>query len=189
MPPSIALDPARASVRPLRRPQRPARADRRSAPRRSASPCSCCCPATDRADAWTWGVASVCLFALGLSAVVAPITAAALSPAPEDLAGVAAGPQPDRGAGRRHPLGRGDRRARRGRVRRPRRRGRHAVRPVSRRSRAAKQASTRSTASSSPSRRSRSSPRSLAATALRGHRQSRTPSSVSSATLRSSPPP
>ena len=48
-------------------------------------------PATDRADAWTWGVASVCLFALGLSAVVAPITAAALSPAPEDLAGVAAG--------------------------------------------------------------------------------------------------
>ena len=48
-------------------------------------------PATDRADAWTWGLASVCLFALGLSAVVAPITAAALSPAPEDLAGVAAG--------------------------------------------------------------------------------------------------
>src|SRR6478672_619777 len=48
-------------------------------------------PATDRADAWTWGVASVCLFALGLSAVVAPITAAALSPAPEELAGVAAG--------------------------------------------------------------------------------------------------
>jgi len=48
-------------------------------------------PATNRADAWTWGVASVCLFALGLAAVVAPITAAALSPAPEDLAGVAAG--------------------------------------------------------------------------------------------------
>src|SRR4029078_12184893 len=48
-------------------------------------------PATDRADAWTWGVVSVCLFALGLSAVVAPITAAALSPAPEDLAVVAAG--------------------------------------------------------------------------------------------------
>ena len=48
-------------------------------------------PATTRPEAWTWGVASVCLFALGLPAVVAPITAAALSPAPEDLAGVAAG--------------------------------------------------------------------------------------------------
>jgi EmrB/QacA subfamily drug resistance transporter len=48
-------------------------------------------PATDRADAWTWGVVSICLFAFGLSAVVAPITAAALNPAPEDLAGVAAG--------------------------------------------------------------------------------------------------
>jgi EmrB/QacA subfamily drug resistance transporter len=48
-------------------------------------------PATTRSDAWTWGVASVCLFAIGLPAVVAPITAAALSPAPEDLAGVAAG--------------------------------------------------------------------------------------------------
>jgi EmrB/QacA subfamily drug resistance transporter len=48
-------------------------------------------PATSRSEAWTWGVASVCLFALGLPAVVAPITAAALSPAPEDLAGVAAG--------------------------------------------------------------------------------------------------
>jgi EmrB/QacA subfamily drug resistance transporter len=48
-------------------------------------------PATTRPDAWTWGLASVCLFAIGLPAVVAPITAAALSPAPEDLAGVAAG--------------------------------------------------------------------------------------------------
>lgn len=48
-------------------------------------------PATTRPEAWTWGVASICLFALGLPAVVAPITAAALSPAPEDLAGVAAG--------------------------------------------------------------------------------------------------
>ena len=36
-------------------------------------------------------MASICLFALGLSAVVAPITAAALSPAPENLAGVAVG--------------------------------------------------------------------------------------------------
>jgi EmrB/QacA subfamily drug resistance transporter len=48
-------------------------------------------PATTRADAWTWALASVCLFAIGLPAIVAPITAAALSPAPEDLAGVAAG--------------------------------------------------------------------------------------------------
>ena len=48
-------------------------------------------PATTRPEAWTWGVASICLFALGLPAVVAPITAAALSPAPEGLAGVAAG--------------------------------------------------------------------------------------------------
>ena len=48
-------------------------------------------PATTRAEAWTWGVASICLFAVGLPAVVAPITAAALSPAPENLAGVAVG--------------------------------------------------------------------------------------------------
>lgn len=48
-------------------------------------------PVSSRPDAWTWAVASVCLFALGLPAVVAPITAAALAPAPEGLAGVAAG--------------------------------------------------------------------------------------------------
>jgi len=48
-------------------------------------------PATTRGDAWVWGLACVSLFALGLPAVVAPITAAALSPAPESLAGVAAG--------------------------------------------------------------------------------------------------
>lgn len=48
-------------------------------------------PATTRPEAWRWGVASICLFALGLPAVVAPITAAALAPAPERLAGVAAG--------------------------------------------------------------------------------------------------
>ena len=53
--------------------------------------CSSSFPSTTRPDAWTWGVASICLFALGLPAVVAPITAAALAPAPEDLAGVAAG--------------------------------------------------------------------------------------------------
>ena len=48
-------------------------------------------PATTRPEAWTWGLASVCFFAVGLPAVVAPITAAALSPAPENLAGVASG--------------------------------------------------------------------------------------------------
>ncbi len=48
-------------------------------------------PVSSRPDAWTWAVASVCLFAIGLPAVVAPITAAALAPAPEGLAGVAAG--------------------------------------------------------------------------------------------------
>ncbi len=48
-------------------------------------------PVSTRAEAWTWGVASIVVFSLGLSAVVAPITAAALSPAPEGLAGVAAG--------------------------------------------------------------------------------------------------
>jgi EmrB/QacA subfamily drug resistance transporter len=48
-------------------------------------------PVDERADAWTWGLASLVVFALGLSAVVAPITAAALSPAPDELAGVASG--------------------------------------------------------------------------------------------------
>jgi len=48
-------------------------------------------PATTRSDAWTWALASISLMAIGLPAIVAPITAAALSPAPERLAGVAAG--------------------------------------------------------------------------------------------------
>lgn len=48
-------------------------------------------PVSSRAEAWTWGVAAIVVFALGLAAVVAPITAAALSAAPETLAGVAAG--------------------------------------------------------------------------------------------------
>ena len=115
-------------------------------------------PATDRADAWTWGVASVCLFALGLSAVVAPITAAALSPAPEDLAGVAAGLNQTVARDRRHPLGRGDRCSRRRRCSSTT--AAWATRRSTRQPRepCAKRASTRSTASSSPSRRSRSSP-------------------------------
>lgn len=50
-------------------------------------------PIDTRAAAWTWGVASLIVLALGLglSALVAPITAAALSPAPDELAGVASG--------------------------------------------------------------------------------------------------
>jgi EmrB/QacA subfamily drug resistance transporter len=44
-----------------------------------------------RADVWTWGVAATVVFALGLPAVVAPITAAAIAPSPPDLAGVATG--------------------------------------------------------------------------------------------------
>ena len=145
-------------------------------------------PATDRADAWTWGVASVCLFALGLSAVVAPITAAALSPAPEDLAGVAAGLNQtvarvggilsvaaigalagavfvDRGGVGDTPF---DPSAE-GAVREAGVDAFHGV--ILSIAGLAFLASV------------------LAATALRGHRQSRTPSRVSSATLRSSPPP
>jgi EmrB/QacA subfamily drug resistance transporter len=48
-------------------------------------------PMTSRAEAWTWGTAAIVLFSLGLAGVVAPITAAALSPAPAALAGVASG--------------------------------------------------------------------------------------------------
>ncbi len=74
-------------------------------------------PATTRPGAWTWGVASICLFALGLPAVVAPITAAALSPAPGAPRGRCSRAQPDGRTGRRHPLGRRDRGARGGAVR------------------------------------------------------------------------
>ena len=145
-------------------------------------------PATTRAEAWTWGVASVCLFALGLSAVVAPITAAALSPAPEDLAGVAAGLNQtvarvggilsvaaigalagalfvDRG-------GAGDTPFDPSAVGADRAAGVDAFHGVI--------VSIAALAFLAAV---------LAATTLRGHRQSRTPSSVSSATLRSSPPP
>ncbi len=48
-------------------------------------------PIDDRADVWTWGVVSVAIFSLSLASLVAPITAAALSPAPSDLAGIASG--------------------------------------------------------------------------------------------------
>jgi EmrB/QacA subfamily drug resistance transporter len=48
-------------------------------------------PVADRHGVWTWGVVALTLFAIALPAVVAPITAAALAPAPADLAGVASG--------------------------------------------------------------------------------------------------
>lgn len=48
-------------------------------------------PVTDASSAWVWGALSLTVFALGLPAIVAPITAAALAPAPGDLAGVASG--------------------------------------------------------------------------------------------------
>ncbi|PWU19445.1 MAG: MFS transporter [Candidatus Rokuibacteriota bacterium] len=44
-----------------------------------------------RSDFWTFGVAGLTLFALGLAAVVAPITATALSSAPQELSGIASG--------------------------------------------------------------------------------------------------
>jgi EmrB/QacA subfamily drug resistance transporter len=48
-------------------------------------------PVDSRGDVWTWGAAAVAVLSVSLAALVAPITAAALAPAPGDLAGVAAG--------------------------------------------------------------------------------------------------
>jgi EmrB/QacA subfamily drug resistance transporter len=48
-------------------------------------------PVVDQQSAWVWATASLVVFAIGLPAVVAPITAAALAPAQEELAGVASG--------------------------------------------------------------------------------------------------
>jgi EmrB/QacA subfamily drug resistance transporter len=48
-------------------------------------------PVDDRAAVWAWGGLSVVTLSLSLAVIVAPITAAALSPAPGDLAGVASG--------------------------------------------------------------------------------------------------
>jgi hypothetical protein len=42
-------------------------------------------------DFWTVGIAAMALYSLGLAAIVAPITATALSSAPDDLSGVASG--------------------------------------------------------------------------------------------------
>jgi EmrB/QacA subfamily drug resistance transporter len=48
-------------------------------------------PVTDKSEFWTFGVAGVALFSLGLAMFVAPITATAISSAPERHAGIAAG--------------------------------------------------------------------------------------------------
>lgn len=48
-------------------------------------------PVSSQADAWMWVPLSLAVFAVSLSAVVAPITAAALAPAPPELSGVASG--------------------------------------------------------------------------------------------------
>ena len=48
-------------------------------------------PVSSREEAWTWGSVSIVLFALGLAGIVSPITSAALAPAPERLAGIASG--------------------------------------------------------------------------------------------------
>lgn len=47
--------------------------------------------AHDEKSTWIFGTLSLALFAVGLAAIVSPITAAALSPAPEELSGVASG--------------------------------------------------------------------------------------------------
>jgi EmrB/QacA subfamily drug resistance transporter len=48
-------------------------------------------PVTSRSDFWTWGFASVIVFAFGLAMLVAPITSTALKSAPAELAGIASG--------------------------------------------------------------------------------------------------
>jgi MFS family permease len=45
----------------------------------------------ERSDFWTWGIASIVVFAFGLAVMVAPITATALKSAPSEVAGVASG--------------------------------------------------------------------------------------------------
>ena len=48
-------------------------------------------PVSSEREAWLWVPVSLLFFAIGLAAVVSPITAAALAPAPPELAGVATG--------------------------------------------------------------------------------------------------
>jgi EmrB/QacA subfamily drug resistance transporter len=48
-------------------------------------------PVRERGDFWTFGIASVIVFSLGLAMLVAPITSTALKSAPSNLAGIASG--------------------------------------------------------------------------------------------------
>jgi EmrB/QacA subfamily drug resistance transporter len=48
-------------------------------------------PLDERSDYWTFGLAGLVIFGIGLAALVAPITTTALASAPEELAGVASG--------------------------------------------------------------------------------------------------
>ncbi|HEX5468198.1 MAG TPA: MFS transporter [Gaiellaceae bacterium] len=48
-------------------------------------------PVTERSDFWSFGLASVIVFAFGLAMLVAPITSTALKSAPAELAGIASG--------------------------------------------------------------------------------------------------
>jgi EmrB/QacA subfamily drug resistance transporter len=48
-------------------------------------------PVTEKSDFWTWGIASVIVFAFGLAMLVAPITSTALKSAPAQYAGIASG--------------------------------------------------------------------------------------------------
>jgi EmrB/QacA subfamily drug resistance transporter len=48
-------------------------------------------PVTEKSDFWTWGIASVLVFAFGLAMLVAPITSTALKSAPAEFAGISSG--------------------------------------------------------------------------------------------------
>ena len=90
-PPSLALVLLAPRFGRIADRTRPARADRGRCVRDGVEPAPAPARADDEADAWRWGVASLVVYAVGLAAVVAPITAAALRPAPAELAGVASG--------------------------------------------------------------------------------------------------
>jgi EmrB/QacA subfamily drug resistance transporter len=48
-------------------------------------------PVREKSDFWTFGIASIIVFAFGLAMLVAPITSTALKSAPSELAGIASG--------------------------------------------------------------------------------------------------
>ncbi len=48
-------------------------------------------PVSEQSDFWTFGIASLVVFSLGLAMLVAPITSTALKSAPSDFAGIASG--------------------------------------------------------------------------------------------------